>query len=384
MPDMKTPFRLSSLVSKRAPLRLGRQLPLSILPGEGIGPELMAACQPILDVIESHTPHRFHVEVGGRIGKEALSEKGDSLTEEVVTFCRRTFERGAPLFCGPGGDRFVYKLRKVFDLYCKFVPLKPLEALKDTGPMRESAVRGLDVLLVRENIGGVYQGAWHTEQTNLGRRAHHEFHYDESDVQRIMSLSVAAAERRRGRLCVVRKPGGAPSISSLWTDIALQCATDSNVELRFLEADTAAYLLLAEGATFDVVVTPNLFGDLLADGAAALLGSRGMSFSYNVGELGYAVYQTGHGAAYDLAGKNVANPLGQVQALAALLYESYGLFDLAGTLLSACNSVLASGGRTADIMTPGARLLSTAEMGAAVAGQLAICLESDQSGLQAG
>jgi len=383
MPNKHVPFRLNSLVSKRAPLRLGARLPLAILPGEGIGPELMAACQPVLDSIESHTPYRFDVEFGGKIGKQALAENGDSLTEEVVTFCRRNFERGAPLFCGPGGDRFVYKLRKVFDLYCKFVPLKPLAALRDTGPMRESAVLDLDVLLIRENIGGVYQGAWHIEHTNLGRRAHHDFHYDETDVHRILALAIAAAEHRRGKLCVVHKPGGIPSISELWTDMALRCSAESDVELRFLEADTAAYLLLAEGRTFDVMVTPNLFGDLLADAAAVLLGSRGMSFSYNVGELGNAVYQTGHGAAYDLAGKAKANPLGQIQALAALLYESYGLFDLAGGLLSACNSVLASGWRTADIMKPGARLLSTLEMGTAVADQLASHLGSNQSGLQA-
>jgi len=384
VPNKHLPVRYSNLVSKRAPLRLGPRLPLAILPGEGIGPELIAACKPILDAIENHTPHAFDIEYGGVIGKQALQEKGDSLTEEVVTFCRRNFERGAPIFCGAGGDRFVYKLRKVFDLYCKFVPLKPLPALRDTGPMRESAVLDLDVLLIRENIGGVYQGAWHFEQTNLGRRAHHNFYYDETDVQRIVALAADAAAHRRGKLCVVNKPGGIPSISELWSDIALKCTIGSDVELRFLEADTAAYLLLAEGATFDVVVTPNLFGDLLADAAAVLLGSRGMSFSYNVSELGNAVYQTGHGAAYDLTGKGIANPLGQIQTLAMLLHESFGLFDLASALLLACDSVLAAGWRTADISRPGARLLSTADMGMLVAEQLAGLLESDKSGLQAG
>jgi 3-isopropylmalate dehydrogenase len=369
--DSQAPFRLTSLVSKRACLRLGTKLPLAILPGEGIGPELIEACQPILDAIENHTPHRFELDYGGSIGNEALRDHGDSLTEDVVAFCRRNFDRGAPLFCGPGGDRFVYKLRKVFDVYCKFVPLKPLTALQDCGAMRESAVRHVDVLLIRENVGGVYQGAWHLERTNLGRRAHHSFHYDETDVQRIMALATAAAGHRRGKLCVVNKPGGVPSISELWADIAGQCVAGSDVELRFLEVDTAAYMMLAEAGTFDVVVTPNLFGDVLADAAALLLGSRGMSFSYNVSGIGNAVYQTGHGAAYDLAGTGTANPLGQIQALAALLYESYGLFDLADALLEACNTTLASGRRTADIMGPGAQLLSTSEMGAAVADQLA-------------
>lgn len=362
-------FRLSSLVSKRPPLRSAEQLPLAILPGEGIGPELIAACQPIFNAIESSTPYRFDMQYGNKIGKEALAESGTSLTEDVVAFCCRNFERGAPIFCGPGGDRFVYKLRSQFDIYSKFVPLHPLPALADSGVLRESAVSNVDILLIRENIGGVYQGAWHIEQTDSGRRAHHSFHYDEIQVQRIMVLAIAAAQQRRGKLCVVHKPGGTPSISELWTDVARQCAADSGVELRFLEVDTAAYLMLAEAASFDVVVTPNLFGDVLADAAALLLGSRGMSYSYNVNEIGSAVYQTGHGAAYDLAGTQKANPLGQIQTLAAMLHESFGLFDLADALFASCNSVLAAGWRTADIMTPQSRLLSTVEMGEAVAEQ---------------
>jgi len=369
--DKQAPFRLTSLVSKRACLRLGSKLPLAVLPGEGIGPEIIEACQPILDVIENHTPHRFDLEYGGSIGNQAVKEHGDSLTEDVIAFCRRNFDRGAPLFCGPGGERFVYKLRRVFDIYCKFVPLKPLTALQDCGVIREAAVRNVDILLIRENIGGVYQGAWHLERTNLGRRAHHSFHYDETDVQRIMEVATAAAEYRRGKLCVVNKPGGVPSISELWTDVAMQCVAGSDVDVRFLEVDTAAYMMLAEAGTFDVMVTPNLFGDVLADAAALLLGSRGMSLSYNVSGIGNAVYQTGHGAAYDIAGTGTANPLGQIQALAALLHESYGLFDLADALLEACNATLASGCRTADIMAPGAQLLSTSEMGVAVAEQLA-------------
>jgi len=382
MPFNPGQLRLSSLVSKRPPLRLGERLPLAVLPGEGIGPEIIAACEPIFAAIESNTAYRFEVEYGGKIGKEALAESGTSLSEEVTTFCRRNFDRGAPLFCGPGGDRFVYQLRSEFDIYSKFVPLKPLPALHDTGAMRESAVRDVDILLIRENVGGVYQGAWHAEQTNVGRRAHHSFHYDERQVQRIVALAVAAAQQRNGKLCVVHKPGGTPAISELWVDVARQCVAGSDVELRFLEVDTAAYLMLAEAAVFDVVVTPNLFGDVLADAAALLLGSRGMSYSYNVSGSGHAVYQTGHGAAYDLAGRQTANPLGQVQTLAAMLHESFGLYDLADALFVACNTVLAAGWRTADIMTPQTRLLSTAEMGVAVAEQLASDLASTNQVLQ--
>jgi len=364
-------FSLSALVCDGNLLPPGESLPLAIIPGEGIGPELIATCQTVLEVIEEKTELRFDVEIGGKIGKEALEETGHSLTEEVVAFCRRSFERGAPVLCGPGGDRFVYQLRSEFDIYCKFVPLQPLPALRGTGPMNEAAVRNADIMLIRENVGGVYQGDWYVENTAQGRRAHHGFCYDEKQVRRIITLAVDVARRRRNKLCVVHKPGGTPAISELWVDVAKECVEGSGVELRFLEVDTAAYLMLAEAATFDVVVTPNMFGDVLADAAAILLGSRGMSYSWNVSEAGYSVYQTGHGAAYDLTGLGTANPLGQIQTLAALLRESYGLFELSDVLLSACNTVLAEGGRTADIVVSGGPALSTQKMGDAVARELA-------------
>ncbi len=366
---------LGNLASGHLPLSLkNTQLPVALLPGEGIGPELMAACRPLFTAIEQHTAYRFDLACGGKIGKEALEESGSCLTDDVVAFCQQSFARKAPLFCGPGGDRFVYQLRKKFDIYAKFVPLLPLPALQDTGPMRSATVRDVDILLIRDNVGGVYQGSWHLESTAQGRRARHSFHYDEGQVRRIVALAVAAARQRRGHLCVVHKPGGTPAISELWVDVARECVAGSGVELRFLEVDTAAYLLLAEATSFDVVVTPNLFGDVLADAAALLLGSRGMSYSWNVNASGNAVYQTAHGAAYDLAGRGVANPLGQIQSLAALLHESFGLSQIAAALVVACNSVLAQGWRTADIRAPGSRLLSTAAMGAAVAEEFAATL----------
>ncbi|MFU8765835.1 MAG: isocitrate/isopropylmalate family dehydrogenase, partial [Haliea sp.] len=176
--------RLGTLVSSHLPLSVDGQLPLAVLPGEGVGPELIAVCMPLLAVIERYTAFRFDIAYGGKIGKESLVESGTCLSDDVIAFCQSSFARGAPLFCGPGGDRFVYQLRKTFDIYAKFVPLLPLPALQDTGPLRPAAVRGADILLIRDNIGGVYQGSWHQEQVVGGRRAHHSFHYDEAQVRR--------------------------------------------------------------------------------------------------------------------------------------------------------------------------------------------------------
>lgn len=355
------------------------ELPVSILPGEGIGPEILRACEPVMAAIERNTPYRFDCRYGGDIGKRAVQNSGSALTREVIDFCAQGFARGAPLLCGPGGDRFVYELRRTFDIYCKFVPLQPMPALRDTGVLREDAVRDVDILVLRENVGGLYQGDWQMEDTPQGQRAHQRFHYDEPQVRRLVTLAVAAARLRRGRLCVVHKPGGAPAISELWTRIAREEASGTGLALRFLEVDTAAYLLLAEAREFDVVVAPNMFGDVLGDAAALLLGSRGMSYSYNFGNDGVAVYQTAHGAAYDLAGSQRANPLGQVQTLAALLAESYGLVDLAAHILQACDNVLAGGTRTVDIATPASKVVETQAMGEAVGDELARLLDTRTS-----
>ena len=203
-------------------------------------------------------------------------------------------------------------------------------------------------------------------------------------MRRIIALAFAIAQQRSNKLCVVHKPGGTPAISSLWTDVAKEIALESPVEMRFLEVDTAAYLMLAEASTFDVVVTPNMFGDILADAAAVLLGSRGMSYSWNVSETGYSVYQTGHGAAYDLAGLGSANPLGQIQTLAALLRESYGLLDISEAIFSACNAVLNQGIRTADIAIPDSAAVNTQEMSDAIADELARQLSATSQNLAAG
>ena len=179
------------------------------------------------------------------------------------------------------------------------------------------------------------------------------------------------------------KPGGVPSISALWAEQAGLAANGSGVELRFLEVDTAAYQLLADARHFDVVVAPNMFGDVLADGATLLLGSRGMSCSANLGDGGRGVYQTGHGAAYDLAGTDRANPIGQIHALALLLRESFGLEHLALQVQFAIEDTLAAGWRTPDIANNGTRLVGTQQMAEHIAAALALRLAPARQRLSA-
>jgi 3-isopropylmalate dehydrogenase len=339
---------------------------VGLLPGEGIGPELIAASLRVLDTIAAHSDLRFDVRHGGKIGLEAWRESGEVLTPEVVRFCEDVFGAGGAIFCGPGGGRFVYELRAAFDLFCKLVPLRPLPALRDTGVLVPEAVRDVDILVVRENAGGLYLGNSGLDTTNGRTRAWHRFHYDEDQVDRLLGLALRAAELRRGRLCVVTKPAGVPGISEMWQERATALAGGTGVALRLLEIDNACYQIVAEARSFDVVAAPNMFGDVLADGACVLLGSRGMSYSANYSASGHAVYQTGHGAAYDLAGSDRANPLGQLQSLAMMLRESFARPDLATALTGAIADTLEAGWRTADIAGPGCRVVGTRELGTLV------------------
>jgi 3-isopropylmalate dehydrogenase len=341
----------------------GRRL-IGVLPGEGIGPEVIEASLRLLAAIETATGHAFELRYGGRIGVDAVRESGQALTPAVTRFCADVFAAGGAIFCGPGGGRFVYDLRASFDLFCKLVPLRPLPALAGTGVLVTDAVRDVDILMIRENTGGLYLGEAGTERTAGGTRAWHRFHYDEDQVDRILRLAIRAAGLRRGRLCVVTKPSGVPGISELWRSLAEELTNGTGIELRLLEVDNACYQVIADARSFDVIAAPNMFGDVLADAASLLLGSRGMSYSANYSPGGCAVYQTGHGAAYDLAGTGRANPVGQIQSLAMMLGESFGLPAIAAALLDATSEVLAAGIRTADIMTRGCRVVGTQALAA--------------------
>jgi 3-isopropylmalate dehydrogenase len=332
---------------------------IGVLPGEGIGPEIIDASIRLLAAIESVTGLTFELRYGGKIGVDAVRESGQALTPAVTGFCADVFSAGGAIFCGPGGGRFVYDLRATFDLFCKLVPLQPLPALAGTGVLVPGAVRDVDILLIRENTGGLYVGETGTEVTDGGTRAWHRFHYDEDEVDRILRLAIRAARLRRGQLCVVTKPAGVPGISGLWRSRAEALGRDAGIDLRILEIDNACYQIVADARSFDVIVAPNMFGDVLADGASVLLGSRGMSYSANYSPGGCAVYQTGHGAAYDLAGTDRANPVGQIQSLAMMLRESFGLPDIAQALVDATNAVLAAGVRTPDVLAAGCRSVGT-------------------------
>jgi 3-isopropylmalate dehydrogenase len=339
---------------------------VGVLPGEGIGPEVIDAALRVLDAAADAYGLTFEVRRAGDLGSGAY---GSRLTDDVGAFFASTFAAGGPVLCGPAGGRFVYELRARFDLYCKLVPVRPSPALADASILRPDRLAGIDVVVVRENIGGLYQGSY--ARGDGGRTASQSLTYTADQVDRVMQISARLARARRGRLTVVGKSGGIPEVSALWWERAEAAGAAFHVSTEALEVDNAGFQLVAEGARFDVVVAPNMLGDVVADTATLVLGSRGMAFSANVGDDGTGVYQTGHGAAYDIAGTDRANPVAMILSLAMLLRESLWLPEAATSVEDAVETVLADGYRTPDIAAPGSQVVGTGGLASRIADSLA-------------
>lgn len=339
---------------------------VGVLPGEGVGPEVVGAALDVLSALDAVGTARFEVRRGPEPPQQAGESGGFTGAEEA--FCAEVFAEEGAILCGARSGRFVYELRQRFDLFCKLTPIRPLEPLLGIGPCRAEAAGGADLLFVRENVGGLYFGS-HSEQHEGGvlREVSHTFRYERRVIDRILGVAATLAERRRGLLTVVLKRGGVPSMSAIWRVAAEEHPGVSNLDFEFLDVDNACYQVVADARRFDVLVSANMFGDVIADVAVLLLGSRGLSYSANFGDHGRAVYQTAHGAALDLAGTDRANPVGQILSLASLLEESFGRAELAHTVRRATTEVLAHGWRTADTMAPGCTQVGTRELGKRIA-----------------
>ena len=336
---------------------------IGVLPGEGIGPEVIDAALTVLDAVASATGLRFDLRRGGALGTGPRRR----LTAAAAEFCQSIFAAGGAVFCGPTGGRAVYDLRDRFDLFCKLVPIRPAAALRDAAIVRPERLGGIDVLIVRENVGGLYLGKF--GRCEAGRAAYQHLSYHADQVTRVADVAARLARRRRGCLSVIVKAGGVPEVSALWKECVEAVGAAHGVSVEMLDIDNAAFQIIADPRRFDVVVAPNLFGDILADVATVLLGSRGMSYSANFGPARRAVYQTGHGAAHDLAGSDRANPTAQILSLAMMLRESFGLWSAADRIETAVENVLASGLRTPDVASRESRVVGTRALAGYIAAE---------------
>ncbi|MFZ0826799.1 MAG: isocitrate/isopropylmalate family dehydrogenase [Verrucomicrobiia bacterium] len=356
--------------SGRAPDLLKTRALIGVLEGTGVGPEVVSATLRILKSVEQVLNLKIEVRQGGLIGEKAMAEHGQWLPENTMGFCADVFQLGGAILSGPGGGRYVYDLRRRFDLFCKFVPVRPWPELAHAGKLAPQFLKNVDLLIVRDNTGGVYQGRWGDCATDKGRVAEHSFKYSEDEVHRLIEVSARAAAARRGNLHVIVKEGGVPTITALWRDVGSAVAKQHGVEAVFMNVDLVAYELIQNPTLFDVIVTPNLFGDILADICGVLVASRGVTFSGNFDPHGRGVYQTNHGGAHDLAGTDTANPAGQILSLAMLLRESFGLEAAARLIEKSLAETWRAGWRTADIAEPGSRILGTTAMAEKVAEQI--------------
>jgi 3-isopropylmalate dehydrogenase len=335
---------------------------IGVVLGEGIGPSIIEQALIVLRAAIDISGAPIEIEFAP--DRMWNNRQQLDLNDEFGQFYSRCFADQIPILHGPAGGRFVYELRATFALDVKLTPITPHPDLADASLLRPERVRAADVMLIRDNSGGLYQGDFGWRDN--GTVAYQETSYRRQQVQRVMAVALQTASQRDNRLTVVTKPGGLPTISALWKDTAEQLNV-SGVELSYMEVDNACFQLGSAPQQFDVIVAPNMFGDVLGDTAAIALGSRGMSYSANFSGSGAAVYQTAHGAAHDLADRNVANPVGQLLTLCWLLRRSLQRDDLALSLERSIAHVLRAGYRTADIAGPDSSVVSTSELGARIA-----------------
>ena len=355
---------------------------ITLLPGDGIGPEIMAQGRRVLDAVAARFGHTFTFHEG-LIGGCAIDATGTALPEETLGLCLNS---DAVLLAAVGGPKWsdpqapvrpeqgLLGLRRAMGVFANLRPVVVPDALADASPLRPERVRGVDVLIVRELTGGLYFGTPQgREIVNGERSAVDTMRYTESEIRRVVRLAFELARGRRRKVTSVDKANVLAS-SRLWREVTHEVAADyPDVECEDILVDACAMYLINRPADFDVIVTENMFGDILSDEASMIAGSLGMLPSASLGEPGRpGLYEPIHGSAPDIAGRDIANPLATILSAAMMLRSSLGLAEEAAAVEAAVAQVLAEGARTADIARPGEPSIGTAEMGARVAARVTI------------
>jgi len=343
-----------------------------VLPGDGIGQEITPEAVKVLHAVLKGGSASFNFQ-NGLIGGAAIDEAGKALPDATLVAAQSS---DAILMGSVGGPKWdslpaperpelggLLKIRKALSLYANIRPVKMSPMLVDASTLRPEVVKDVDLVVLRELTGGLYFGE-KGRKVNP-RSAYDVLDYSEEEIRRIVQMGFQMAEKRRGKLCSVDKANVLES-SRFWREITMEIAKDfPGVELTHMYVDNAAMQLVRWPSQFDVIVTENMFGDILTDLASMLIGSIGLvpSASLN-GTKG--LYEPAHGSAPDIAGKNIANPLATILSGALMLRHSFNLEEEAQRIERAVEAVLAQGYRTADLAKPGDKVLGTREMGNAV------------------
>lgn len=343
-----------------------------LLSGDGIGPEIVSQARRLLEAIAQKYGHQFEYEEC-LIGGIAIDQTGDPLPESTVTACKAS---DAVLLGAVGGPKWddpsaktrpeagLLRIRKELGLFANLRPIAPFAELLDSSPLKREIVEGTDILFFRELTGGIYFGPSSTEDLpGGGQRAQSTMVYETYEIERIFRLAADAARNRRKKLTMVDK-ANVLEASRLWRKVCAKIVAEeySDLEYDVVLVDAMAMHLISKPTSYDVVVTSNMFGDILTDEASMLPGSLGMLPSASLGSSGPGLYEPIHGSAPDIAGKGIANPLATLLAVAMMLRHSCSMETEAAAIEAAVQKVLAGGARTADLARSGETAIGTVEM----------------------
>ena len=357
---------------------------IALIPGDGIGPEIVAEAKKVLDRVCEKYSHKFsYTEV--LLGGASIDAHGVPLTEEAIAQAKAS---DAVLMGSIGGDAKTspwYKLepskrpeagllaiRKALNLFANLRPAYLYNELRDACPLRDEIIGdGFDMNIVRELTGGLYFGARKTTEENGVRTAVDTLSYNENEIRRIAIKAFEIARKRRNKVTSVDKANVLDS-SRLWRSVVEDVAKDyPDVTLEHMLVDNCAMQLVRDPKQFDVILTENMFGDILSDEASMVTGSIGMLSSASLNETKLGLYEPSHGSAPDIAGQNKANPIATILSAAMMLRYSLDLDKEADAVETAVQKVLTEGYRTGDIMSDGCKLVGTREMGDLIADAIA-------------
>ena len=357
---------------------------IALIPGDGIGPEIVAEAKKVLDRVCEKYSHKFsYTEV--LLGGASIDAHGVPLTEEAIAQAKAS---DAVLMGSIGGDAKTspwYKLepskrpeagllaiRKALNLFANLRPAYLYNELRDACPLRDEIIGdGFDMIIVRELTGGLYFGARKTTEENGVRTAVDTLSYNENEIRRIAIKAFEIARKRRNKVTSVDKANVLDS-SRLWKSVVEDVAKDyPDVTLEHMLVDNCAMQLVRDPKQFDVILTENMFGDILSDEASMVTGSIGMLSSASLNETKLGLYEPSHGSAPDIAGQNKANPIATILSAAMMLRYSLDLDKEADAVETAVQKVLTEGYRTGDIMSDGCKLVGTREMGDLIADAIA-------------
>jgi 3-isopropylmalate dehydrogenase len=346
---------------------------IAVLAGDGIGPEVMVQARRVLEAIEQRFGHNFDLREA-LVGGAAYDEFGEHFPDATRELCSQS---DAILFGSVGGPvsemhlekwqncevNALLGIRKAFSFNCNFRPVKVFPQLRSICPLKEELIKdGIDILFIRELNGDLYFGEKKRFERDGRRVATDLAEYTEDQISSVAKAAFEAAQKRSGRVCSVDK-ANVLHTSKLWREVVHEVAADyPDVELEDMLVDNCAMQLIKAPAQFDVVLTSNMFGDILSDAGAVLPGSLGLMASASMNADGFGLYEPPGGSAQDIAGKGLANPIGQILSVATMLTFSFGLIEEGKTIENAVEKTLESGFRTGDICGPGESSIGSEQM----------------------